>query len=33
MVTSVQCLPDRILVHYQFHILNFRRLNQTVYGS
>ena len=27
MDTSVQCLPERILVHYQFQMLNFRRLN------
>ena len=30
MVTSLQCLPERILVHYQFQMLNFRRLNLTV---
>ena len=30
MVTSVQCLPERILVHYQFQMLNFRRLNLTI---
>ena len=29
---SVQCLPERILVHYQFQMLNFRRLNRTIYG-
>ena len=29
MDTSVQCLPERILVHYQFQMLIFRRLNQT----
>ena len=33
MVTSVQCLPERILVHYQFQMLNFRRLNLTIEGS
>ena len=27
MVTSVQCIPERILVHYQFLMINFRRLN------
>ena len=27
MVTSVECLPERILVHYQFQMLNLRRLN------
>ena len=32
MVTSVQCLPERIFVHYQFQMLNFRRLNWTIYG-
>ena len=26
MDTSVQCLPERILVNYQFQILNFRRI-------
>ena len=30
MDTSVQYLQERILVHYQFQKLNFRRLNQTV---
>ena len=33
MDTSVQCLPERILVHYQFQILNFRRQNQAIKGS
>ena len=28
MVTSVQCLPERILVHYHFQMLNFSRLNK-----
>ena len=32
MVTSVQCLPERLLVHYQFQMLNFRRLNLTDIG-
>ena len=30
MNASVQCLPERILVHYQFQMLNFRRLNRTI---
>ena len=30
MDTSVQCLPERILVHYQFQMLNFRRLGQLI---
>ena len=29
MDTSVQCLPERILVHYQFQMLDFKRLYQT----
>ena len=33
MVTSAQCLPERILFNYQFHVLNLRRLNRTIYGS
>ena len=28
-IASVQCLPERILVHYQFQMLNFGRLNLT----
>ena len=28
MDTSVQCLPERILVHYQFQMLDFKRLYQ-----
>ena len=31
--TLVQCLPERILVHYQFQMLKFRRLNLTIWGS
>ena len=27
---SVQCLPERILVHYQFQIEHFRRLKQII---
>ena len=27
---SVQCLPERILVHYQMHMLHSRRLNLTI---
>ena len=30
MVTSVQCLPKKILVHYQLLMLNFRGLNLTI---
>ena len=30
MDTSVQCLPERILVNYQFQMLNFRTLNWTI---
>ena len=30
MDTSVQCLPERILVNYQFQMLNFRRPNLTI---
>ena len=30
MITSVQCLSQRILVHYQFQMLNFRRLNMII---
>ena len=26
-ITSVRYLPEKILVHYQFQMLNFRRLN------
>ena len=26
-ITSVRYLPERILVHYQFRMLNFKRLN------
>ena len=29
MDTSVQYLPETILVHYQFQVLNFMRLNRT----
>ena len=29
MHNSVQCLPERVLFHHQFQMLNFRRLNQT----
>ena len=29
-VTSVQCLPKKILVHYQLLVLNFRGLNLTI---
>ena len=32
MATSVQCLPERILVHYQFQMLNFRRLKSDYLG-
>ena len=28
MDTTVQCLPERILVHYQLQMQNFRRLNR-----
>ena len=27
MITSVQCLSKRLLVNYQFQMLNFRRRN------
>ena len=30
MFTSVQCLPERILVHYQFQIQNFRKTPEMV---
>ena len=30
MVTSVQCLPKKILVNYQLLMLNFRGLNLTI---
>ena len=30
MDTLVQCLPEKILVHYQFQMLNFSRLNLTI---
>ena len=30
MVTSVRCLPKKILVHYQLLMLNFRRLSLTI---
>ena len=30
MVTSVQCLLERILVNYQFQMLNFKRLNLNI---
>ena len=30
MFTSVQCLPERILVHYQFQIQHFRKTPEMV---
>ena len=33
MDTSVQFLPQRILVQYQFQILNFRRLKSDYLGQ
>ena len=30
MVTSVQCLPKKILGHYHLLMLNFRGLNLTI---
>ena len=33
MVTSVLCLPERILVHYQFQMLNFRKLKSDYLGQ
>ena len=33
MDTSVQCFPERILVNFQFKMLNFMRLNWTIQGS
>ena len=30
MFTSVQCLPERILVHYQFQIKKFRKTPEMV---
>ena len=32
MVTSVPCLPEMIVVNYQFLMLNFRRLNLTIWA-
>ena len=30
MFTSVQCLPERILVHYQFQIQHFKKTPEMV---